>query len=506
MMMPLSALPQALVEVDGTPLGPEDESALAEVRVQQRLSAPTLCELTFRDPPAVGLTATLVPGAALHVQVRGQSPALFIGQVTAVEHIYGPAHEHEIRVRGYDVLHQLRKRQPVRAHVQVTLRELAQELVAGLGLSVQMAQSGPHWQTLIQHRQSDLELLIELAERSGLFLTLRGDDLHVLTLEGLGDPQRLILGESLHEVRIEMNGDLACRSVNAVGWNPLRVETHAGRAATSRLGRTIDAAVSPDQVGGTGQRDFVNEAAPDDQHADALAQGELDIRAAREVTLWGVAEGDPALRPGTPIDVRGIAGALMGRYVLTTVTHTLNSRLGFISELSTLPPVPRERARNAVVAVGIVSRVDDPENLGRIRVSLPTYGEVETDWMNVLSAAAGSNKGLMLLPDVGDHVLLLFAHEDPGEGVVLGGLYGMPGMPDSGVEGNSVRRYTLLTPGGQRIFLDDARHVIHIEDSSGSYLDLAPGKVKVHAAADLDIEAPGHSVTIRGQKIDFERA
>jgi phage baseplate assembly protein V len=231
----------------------------------------------------------------------------------------------------------------------------------------------------------------------------------------------------------------------------------------------------------------------------------LDIRAAREVTLWGVAEGDPALRPGTPIDVRGVTDALIGRYVLTAVTHTLNSRVGFISELSTLPPVPHERARSAVVALGVVSRVDDPENLGRIRVSLPAYGEVETDWMNVLSAAAGSDKGLMMLPDVGDHVLLLFAHEDPGEGIVLGGLYGMPGMPDSGVEGNRVRRYTLLTPGGHRICLDDARRVIHVEDSSGSYLDLAPGKVKVHAAADLDIEAPGRSVTIRGQKIDFER-
>jgi phage baseplate assembly protein gpV/phage protein D len=505
MIPPLSAMPQALVEVDGAPLSADDESVLAEVRVQQRLSAPTLCELTFRDPPAAGLAAALLPGATLRVQVRGQSPALFVGQVTAVDHIYGPAHEHEVRVRGYDLLHQLRKRQPVRAHVQVTLRELAKELVADLGLSVQMDQSGPQWQTLIQHRQSDLELLIELAERCGLFLTLRGDDLHILTLEGIGDPQRLILGEGLHEARIEINGDLACRTVNAAGWNPLRVETHTGRASASRSGRSVDAEVSPQRVGGTGERDFANESALDDQHADALAQAELDIRAAREVTLWGVADGDPSLQPGTPIDVRGVADALIGRYVLTAVTHTINSRLGFISELSTLPSVPHERARSAVVAVGIVSRVDDPQNLGRIRVSLPTYGEVETDWMHVLSAGAGSNKGLMILPDVGDHVLLLFAHEDPGEGVVLGGLYGMPGMPDSGVESNSVRRYTLLTPGGQRICLDDARRVIHVEDSSGSYLDLAPGKVKVHAAADLDIEAPGRSVTIRGMKIDFER-
>ena len=505
-MSALSALPQVTVEVEGTPLSTEDEQTLAEVRVQQRLSMPTLCELTFRDPAGSGLaTATLRLGAALRVEVQGHGETLFAGQVTAIEHVYGPAHEHDIRVRAYDVLHRLRKRQTVRAHVQVTLRDLAQELIADLGLSVEMAQAGPQWQTLIQHRQSDFELLVELAERCGLFLTLRAEVLHVLTLEGMGDVIPLELGESLHEARLEVNGDLACRSINTAGWNPLRVEAHTGRAANSRTGRSILAEAAPEQIGGSDERDFVDESAPDDQHAEAIAQAELDQRAAREVTLWGVAEGDPALRPGTPIEVSGIADDLSGRYVLTSVTHIINNRLGYAAEISTVPPAPRERARSAVVALGVVSRVDDPDKLGRIRVSLPTYGDVETDWMNVLSAGAGSNKGLMMLPDVGDHVLLLFAHGDPGEGIVLGGLYGMKGMPDSGVDGGNVRRYTVLTPGGHRICLDDGRNLIHIEDSSGSYLDLAPSKVKVHAAADLEIEAPGRAVTIRGQRIDFER-
>ena len=105
-------------------------------------------------------------------------------QVTAVEHVYEPAHGREVRVRGYDLLHRLRKRQTVRAHVQTTLRDLARELVADLGLTVQAAAPGPLWPRLIQHRQTDLDLLVELAERCGLFLTVRGDVLHLLTLAG----------------------------------------------------------------------------------------------------------------------------------------------------------------------------------------------------------------------------------------------------------------------------------------------------------------------------------
>ena len=122
----------------------------------------------------------------------------------------------------------------------------------------------------------------------------------------------------------------------------------------------------------------------------------------------------------------------------------------------------------------------------------------------MLSAGAGAGKGLMTLPDVGDHVLVLFAHGNPSEGMVLGGLYGIQGPPDPGVEGTAVRRYTLLTPAGLKIQLDDTKKTIRLSDPKGSFFEIAPNKVRVHAAVDLDIEAPGHAIKIRGKSIDFQ--
>ena len=49
--------------------------------------------------------------------------------------------------------------------------------------------------------------------------------------------------------------------------------------------------------------------------------------------------------------------------------------------------------------------------------------------MHVLTPGAGKGKGLIALPDVGDRVLILCSHQDPGQGIVLGGLYGMDGEP-----------------------------------------------------------------------------
>ena len=492
-----------MVEVNGSALAPEEALALGEVRVQQRLSAPMLCELAFYE---IAPSATLTAGASLRVVVRGQRVPLFEGEITAVEYVYGPTHGSEVRVRAYDRLHRLRKHQSVSAHVQVTLSDLAREMVSGMGLSVQASETGPLWKHLIQHRQSDLELLVEVAERCGLFLTLRQDVLHLVTLAGIGESLPLALGKTLLEARIEVNGDSTCREVDAAGWNPLWGELHEGRASAARVGRDVPAEVRPSQMSSDGRRELVDESAQDDRHAEALAQAELDLRTAREVTLWGIAEGDPGLRPGTPVVVSGIANVVAGRYVLTSVNHIINQRSGYISEISTLPPVPSARARSAVVALGVVTQVTDPDNLGRVRVAFPTFGDVESDWMGVATVGAGSGKGIIALPDVGDHVLVLLPHEDPGQGIVLGGLYGVQGPPDSGLEEGAIRRYTVLTPGGQRIQLDDTNHVIRMENSEGSYVELSPQKVMLHATVDLEIAAPGQAIVIRGQTIDFERA
>ncbi len=505
----IQTLPRLVVAVDEQPLSIEEMRTLWAVRVQQRLSLPTLCELTFIEPTVPLGKAEIFPaGSKINVSVPGFAEPLFSGQVTAIEHIYEASHGREVRVRGYDVLHRLRKRQPVRAHVEMSLAALIGEIVADLGITVEAPDAGPTWQRLIQFRQSDFEMIAAVAERCGFFFTLRGDKLHLLTLAGIGEDVTLRLGESLLEVRIEVNGDTACRSVSTTGWDPLRVEQHAGKAESARTGRGIGIDVAPDRLGGSGERTIIDETLGNDTQADAIAQAELDSRAAREVTLRGVAEGNPNLRPGTPVLVENVANSLTGRYVLTSVDHTFDSVRGFVSTISTAPPETRAPApRGPIAALGVVTHVNDPEGYGRVRVKLPTYKDIETDWMGVVTPGAGLGKGLLALPDVDDTVLVLLPSGDPANGVVLGGLYGMWSKDewDWGVDDTAVKRYTLRTPGGQRVRLDDAKQIIRLENSDGSYLEMSPEKITLHAQRDLQIEAPGRNLVIKANKVDFQR-
>lgn len=504
------AIPQIRVEVEGVAVSADALRALAQVRVQQRLSLPSQCELTFVDPPGpLAPASDWAPGTALRVAVQGQPEPLFQGRVTTVEHVYSPANERALHVRAYDLLHVLSTRRSMRTLVQVSPQDLAEELVGDLGLTVESAAPGVLWRRLVQYRQSHLELLVDAAAQCGQYLYLHEGVLYLLTLEGHGEPLPLQLGDALLEARFEASGEPATRDVTAWGWNPLRVEAVVERVDAPRTGRAVDAEVDPDRLGSDGAYYLGHRTVQDSAHVRALAQAELDRRVAYDVTFWGVAEGNTRLQPGRIVDVRGVAHAFEGRYVLTGVTHTLDAAQGYVAELSTIPPAPAAASGVAPVGIdvgpGVVTRVDDPDNLGRVRVSLPTYDDIETDWMQVLALGAGAQKGLMILPDVGDHVLVLWSQGNPDQGIVLGGLYGMAGFTDSGVEGMAVRRYTLQTPGGQRIQLDDSGHLLRIETEQGSLVELGPDRVRIHAAVDLEIEAPGKSITLRGQAIDFEQ-
>ncbi|WP_373497800.1 phage baseplate assembly protein V, partial [Desulfococcus sp.] len=206
----------------------------------------------------------------------------------------------------------------------------------------------------------------------------------------------------------------------------------------------------------------------------------------------------------------------------TAVRHVIDRRQGFVSELETSPPPGREGPRSTVATLGVVSRVDDPDGMGRVRVVLPNYNDVEAGWYPVVTPGAGLNKGIVALPDIDDRVLVVLLEGDPARGVVIGGLYGESPPPDSGVEEGAVRRYTLATPGGLRVRLDDGAGTVAVEngagdrisltpeavlvtDSRGSRIELSAEKCRILSMADLEISAPGKKVTIGGQNIGFER-
>jgi phage baseplate assembly protein gpV len=109
-------------------------------------------------------------------------------------------------------------------------------------------------------------------------------------------------------------------------------------------------------------------------------------------------------------------------------------------------------------------------------------------------------------PAPGDHVLVLLPATDPAQAIILGGLYGSEQTPDNNVNTPRESRYTFRSADGQQIVLDGGARTVSFTDGHGSSVELGPDKLRITAATDLVLEAPGKAMKIRAKSVDFEEA
>jgi phage baseplate assembly protein gpV len=491
-----TAAPTVRVLVDGEPLGAG--VLVLAVRVAARFNAPTQCELTLRDPHGAW-PATARLAARLRVGVVGDPVDLFDGEVTCVGLSKAPDGATTTRVRGYDPLHRLRRRQTPRVLENVSATGVAVALTDGTALRID-GPDAPVFARVVQHRHDDLALLVETATRAGLLATVDGGTLRLTTLAGDGDAVPLDFGTSLFEVDVEANVDRAAGAVTAVGWDAGSAQPLTSRADRARSGRRIALTVP-----GDGEVTLVDRTAGAAHDLAGAAQLALDVRAAHAVVLRGTAAGDGRLRPGARIAVSGVDPGVDGVHVICEAVHTIDAD-GHLTAFSTEPPTLPGDTGGVSITLGRVLAVDDPDGRGRVRVALPAFGDPDIGWLGVVCPGAGRGKGLVALPDVGDTVAVAVPYARSDAALVLGSLYGAVAPPDPGVRGAAVRRWSLRTADGQSLVFDDDAHAVRLANRDGSAVELTPDEVRITAKTDLTIDASGHAVTIRSRVVDFERA
>lgn len=125
------------------------------------------------------------------------------------------------------------------------------------------------------------------------------------------------------------------------------------------------------------------------------------------------------------------------------------------------------------VVVGVVTNTDDPDSLARVKVSYPWLGDdAESPWARVVTPMAGTDRGLVFRPEVGDEVLVLCEHGDMRFPYVIGAVWNAVATPPQsrGADGdNNIRM--IRSRSGHEITLDDTSgsEKIVIVDSSASH-------------------------------------
>jgi phage baseplate assembly protein V len=138
--------------------------------------------------------------------------------------------------------------------------------------------------------------------------------------------------------------------------------------------------------------------------------------------------------------------------------------------------------RNAVYK-GVVVEPRDPKKRGRVRVSVPEFGEEV--WARRATLDAGHQRGTWFVPDAGDEVLVAFENGERRNPVVIGALWGSTQRPPE----SNPERTLVRTKHGATVILDDGTGGLEVSDLHGNVVKLAADGVTVTSASKLRIRA-----------------
>lgn len=159
----------------------------------------------------------------------------------------------------------------------------------------------------------------------------------------------------------------------------------------------------------------------------------------------------------------------------------------------------------AGVVVGLVTNIQDPEGLARVKVSFPWMPtNEESTWARIATLMAGSEHGTLFVPEVGDEVLVAFEHGRAEFPYVIGSLWNGESKPPEAVEeANDIRVIRSRSGHVVRFVDEEYGEKIEIIDSSGEnkiVIDTAESSITIAAKDPLTIEAGGDlAITAEGK-------
>lgn len=525
------------VEVNGTPLPDPLAALLIDGWVDTSVTVPAAFRLSFLDPGAevlrkypqlaVGAEVKLRPVAAGR---RGDP--LLTGDITGLE-VDADANGRTVVVRGYDPGHRLLRNRRVERFPGMKASDIVRKVATAARLRIGTIDATKAvYDLATQPNVTDWDFLTRLARENDVRLFFDGDGkLQFTALKPASgappdstparqSPYVLEFGVNTLWARAGVTAAGQVETVSARGWD---VQTKRALTAAAPATNTQDVEVetTPGKLAQPfGRAELVDTLRPYTaqaqvkQAADALAHDVAGSFAELEIEVVG----NPELMPGVPVAVKGSGSPFEGRWTVTGARHIFRSGRQYTTRVTvsgrqfrSLYGLTSDGAAEQPAMPGVVqakvTNIKDPDNRFRVKVEFPWLsGTYESDWCRVAQLGRG-----LVLPEVGDEVLVAFDRGSLEHPYVLAGLYNGVDKPIADPDklpavdptGGDVNWRSFASPSGHLVELVDAR----TKRRSGIRLQTADGKLKVHldqSETTVTIDSRG-KIEIKGSRgIDID--
>lgn len=482
--------------------------------------------------------------------------SLIEGEITAIEVHFEENSEAPIIVRGYDVSHRLHRGRYNRSFLNETDSDIVKKIAQEVGIKAgNIEQSGEPHEYIFQENQTNMEFLRERAAYIGFELFIQDRELYfrkpsskeTLKLEWLLNfssfSTRLTSAQQVSAVEVR-SWDYTQKKLISATATKEKLITITGNEQGSVTSTKFDLDRKPPKM------IIVDRPVATAKQADKMAQALCDELGGEFIYADAKAEGNPKIRPGKIVELKGMGDRFSGKYYITETRHTYSQRI-YKTEFSVrglrdgslltslAPPVKLQPGQTFLV--GIVTDNQDPRGWSRVKVKFPTLTEEHaSQWARIVAPGAANNRGFDCLPEIDDEVLVGFEHGDIHRPYIIGGVWnGKDAPPEQvadSIQGGKVRLRTiktrtghtiqfveedkgsskagvrLETTGGNKIYLNDSDTCIEIETKGGHKIKMddrgqsisidSTGNLSLKATGNIEIKANG-TITVNGAMISL---
>ena len=519
------------VVVNGAAMDPKWRDATTEVKVVDTLALPDMAVVKLLDPQGENVdTQPFQLGAEIEIKAAAigdrTTSSIFKGQIAAVE----PEFTKKgcmIVARAYDYGHKLIRERKTRTFQQTSASDMVKKIAGENALTPQITstqvvheffqQSNETdwdfgWRLALMH---DFELLV--VDKKLIFQQANKPD---------GSPTTLKWQDNLQSFRPRMSGIQQVNTVNVRAWDPKNKANVNGTASSpttsSKPGEPRSKVASALGGGTTTVADRVAATAGE---ANAIAKSTLGRIADAFYEADGVAFGNPKIKSGGQVKIDGVGQKFGGTFTVSSVTHVYRGGAGYESHfkisgrsartLLELIRPPEDRDWSNSLVVGLVTNNNDPDGMGRVRVKYPSLSDTEESaWARIATPSAGNARGLLMMPQVQEEVIIGFEHGDTRRPIVVGSLFNGRDKPGEELLQNKDGTFSLLS--NEKIhqhskkdfeIKSDQNLVIEITKDENEKVG---GNLKSEVTGNANLKAQqytveaGSSMTVKGVSVTVE--
>lgn len=164
-----------------------------------------------------------------------------------------------------------------------------------------------------------------------------------------------------------------------------------------------------------------------------------------------------------------------GEYLIIDIEHTATGQTTYSSHFKAIPsgievlPEPNVTLPQAHSQIGAIIDNVDPKGFGRVKAQLLWQkNEQTTTWLRVMTPDAGKSdahgeiRGNLVIPEIGDQVVVGFRYGDPNRAYVMGSLYN-----GGNIAAGKENRNSLVSRMGSKMIMDDNDGSLQLTDKGG---------------------------------------